>query len=112
MRLALLLGLTACWSSSKKPQEPQPPIARPSADPAREDLAVFCGPDATAKAASVPKLGAYLEDKLQEGPVKAVLDDLKNGRLEVTMLRPRIEELMAKAGVATCPTLDLLTAKR
>lgn len=104
MRTVILSALLAACAHS--PAAPAPPAA----DPLRADLDMFCGPEAAAKATSLPELGPYVEPRASTPELKAALAEVKEGKTTIMEFEPKVRALMAKAHVASCPSLDKLMA--
>jgi uncharacterized lipoprotein len=89
--LSLVVALAAC--SSKNEQ--------------REDLMLFCGPEAASKATSLAELGGFLEPKLHDTELNKSLLAAKRNAITVDQLRAQVTVQLANEQIAPCPTLAL-----
>jgi len=92
MKWALLIMLAAC--SSKTPQ--------------REDLELFCSPEAAAKTKSLAELGPFLEPKLHDSEFKKTLLLTKTATISIDDFRKQVLLQLAKEQIADCPTMEAL----
>jgi hypothetical protein len=91
MKWALIIALAAC--SSKTPQ--------------RQDLELFCSPEAAAKATSLAELGGFLEPKLHDTELKKSLLAVKQNSITIDGLRKQVTAQLATEQITPCPTLSL-----
>jgi hypothetical protein len=96
---------TSCGSSAPPPAETaSSQEVSDEIETLRLELEMFCNPGITFEA--VTEVGAHVEPKLRDGELKTTLVLLRDGSLSLVDLRLRVEKLMAKAGISTCPTLE------
>ena len=99
MRLAalpLVVALVAC--SSKNEQ--------------REDLLLFCSPEAASKITSMAELGAFLEPKLHDTELNKSLMAVKRNAITIDELRKQVTAQLATEQITPCPTLALFEPRR
>jgi len=98
MRLAALLVVALVACSSKTPQ--------------REDLDLFCSPEAARKASSFNELGEFLEPKLHDTEFRRVFVSAR--AYAITPIDPRKQLMLQLEAehITYCPTLPKLFAPR